>query len=297
MNPFFESQLVRLQEGFTALPDKPEENPENTLKALWLLAQDKPVSVECAAAVPLDALSPEQQKVVVQLVDRRLSGVPLPHLTSRQQFMNIEMLVSPGALIPRKETEILANAIVTLAGERLDTLKDQATIIDSCTGVGNVAVFCAHRFPSARIHASDLSSEAVAAAVENSRFCGADRIDFRIGDLLHPFELSEFQNGVDLLTCNPPYISQGKLSSMPGEIAGHEPRAAFDGGPFGISIISRLINEAHQYLKRGAWLIFEIGLGQGNPLLKRIERIPHYEEHRPFTDSRGEIRALGLCKK
>lgn len=296
MNAFYQSQLDRLAREWVGLPDKPDELPENTLAALWLLAQGRPRSLSFASRAALVPLSPAQESSLIDLVSQRLAGAPLAYLTGRQDFMGIEMLVSPGALIPRRETELLAHAIVTVADTTISASDPAAILIDTCTGVGNVAIYCARQFPAVRLFASDLSPEAIVAARANAEFCHTNSICFRSGDLLTPFDTGEFREKVSLISCNPPYISQGKLSSMVAEIAVHEPRAAFDGGPFGISIVSRLVNEAPAYLKAGGWLVFEIGLGQGNPLLRRIERLPCYRSPRTFGDARGEIRVIALQK-
>jgi len=99
---------------------------------------------------------------------------------------------------------------------------------------------------------------------------------------------------VDLLSCNPPYISSGKLDKMPEEIARHEPQLAFDGGPFGLSLVGKLLKEAPRYLKPNGWLVFEVGLGQGEPLLKRLERNPDYRQVDTRQDQHGNIRVLAL---
>ncbi len=83
---------------------------------------------------------------------------------------------------------------------------------------------------------------------------------------------------------------------MPAEIAGHEPKLAFDGGPFGIKILNRLIKEAPRFLKSGGWLAFEVGLGQGKAVQKRLDLNPEYDSILSVTDNQGHIRAL-LARK
>jgi release factor glutamine methyltransferase len=79
---------------------------------------------------------------------------------------------------------------------------------------------------------------------------------------------------------------------MHQEISSYEPRLAFDGGPFGIAIIQRLIKEAPRYLREGGWLGFEVGLGQGAALMKRLNKDTNYSELKAITDSVGETRAI-----
>ena len=118
------------------------------------------------------------------------------------------------------------------------------------------------------------------------------RVELRQGDLLAPFDTPEFLGRIDVLVCNPPYISSGKLGLMPGEIADFEPQLAFDGGPFGIRILQRLLREAPRFLRPGGWLAFEVGLGQGPAVIKRLVPASGFGEVRPLLDAQGQVRAL-----
>jgi release factor glutamine methyltransferase len=137
-----------------------------------------------------------------------------------------------------------------------------------------------------------MSDAAIAVAQENARVMGlSGKVDFRTGDLLEPFG-SNWDGTVDVLTCNPPYISTGKLSSMPAEIVHHEPSAAFDGGPFGIRILKRVVTEALRLTRPGGWLCLEVGRGQGAPMASLIDKLGAYSTVRTFADQGGEVRAL-----
>lgn len=278
--------------GLSLLPDKPEETADGTLRALWHLAGGKHLSVRAAAAQGLAPLDDNGVKQLRRLIDRRLAGEPLAYLTGRQHFMGLEMLASPSALIPRQETELLAKATLGLLGD-LVAERGHARVLDVCTGSGNVALALAHAQPAARVYASDLSPEAVGLAQSNAEFLGlAERVQFRTGDLLAPFETGEFFGSVDLLTCNPPYISTKKLQTMPAEISMHEPQLAFDGGPLGVRILQRLLREAPRFLCDGGWLAFEVGLGQGSAVRKRLEASADYASIAEVADGRGDIRVL-----
>src|SRR5689334_16093780 len=101
MNPLYQEQLQRITRELTFLPDKPEETPESTLRALWHLAAGRALSAEAAMKVDVPALDASSNTGLLDLVDQRLSGVPLAHLTQRQNFVGMEMLAGPGALVPR----------------------------------------------------------------------------------------------------------------------------------------------------------------------------------------------------
>ena len=166
-------------------------------------------------------------------------------------------------------------------------------MIDVCTGAGNLAVTLATQVPAAQVYASDLSVEAVQLARRNGAMLDlGSRVEFRQGDFLNPFADGQFDHNIDLLVCNPPYISTGKVSTMPTEIIGHEPSLAFDGGPFGVKILQRLLTEAPQYLRHGGWLAFEVGLGQGPALMDRLRRNPAYADVAGVVDAAGAVRAV-----
>lgn len=284
--------MDELTRGLSTLADKPEETPDTTLRALWHLANGNHLSVEAAAETALPPLDGEGELRLAALIRTRTQGVPLAHLTGRQRFMGLELLAGKEALIPRRETELLARGAIEVLR---DIAKTQARplVVDVCTGSGNLAVAMAHHVIAARVYAADLSEEAVALARRNARHLGLeDRIEVHAGDLLTPFELAGISGKADLLTCNPPYISSKKVDSMPEEIAGFEPRLAFDGGPLGIKIVQRLLREAPRFLKPGGYLAFEVGLGQGPGIRKRIDGDPNFTEVRALEDGEGNIRAL-----
>ena len=288
--------LKPLHAGLTLLPDKPEETAENTLKALWLKADGVSASATKAESSALTMLREENIRTLHGLIQKRLSGIPLAHLTERQHFMGLEMLAGPEALVPRHETELLGHAALAKALELAQTTQP-LTIIDICTGSGNIALgIAAHlqqQHINAQTFAADLSEDAVALARRNAQALALEGcVEFRAGNLLAPFDSENFIGKVDLLTCNPPYINQTKVELMPTEIAAHEPRLAFDGGPFGVSILMRLLEDAPRYLKPNGWLVFEVGLGQGPSLIKRMERDDLFQQVLPVYDKAQAIRVI-----
>ena len=293
----FDTRCAALAQQLERLPDKPEETPRATLAALWHFAAGTALSSEGALQAPLPQLDEAAESRLHRLVERRLAGEPLPHITGRQHFFGVELLASPGALIPRRETELLANAALTALRQlRVDAAKPEDVdllVVDVCTGSGNLALALAHHDAHALVFAADLSAEAVELARRNCALLHLqNRVQIRVGDLLAPFDDARFHNKVDLLVCNPPYISTKKMQSMPREIVGFEPVLAFDGGPLGIRILQRLIREAPRYLRRGGRLAFEVGAGQGPAVKKRLEGSGRYCDVRTVPDAAGEIRVI-----
>jgi release factor glutamine methyltransferase len=282
----------RLAASVQFLPDKPEETADSTLRALWFLAAGKAKSAELAASGDLPALTAAQADSLNAYVIKRMGGVPLPHITGRQRFMDMEMLTGPEALVPRKETEILGRVAVDQA-RILSQQVATPLIVDVCTGSGNIALAVAQSVNTARVFAADLSKEAVQLARRNAEHLQlGSRVEFRDGDLLAPFDNDDFLGKLDLLTCNPPYINSAKVQSMPKEISDHEPRLAFDGGSLGIGILMRLTQQAPRFLRSGGVLAFEVGLGQGAALVKRLTGNGAFHDVQTALDEAGAIRVV-----
>ncbi len=335
----FAEHLNTLRQAISALPDKPEETTEATLRALWHLAaaeapapsgelaemgQVHRISAAAAQALhdanaPLPPLDDAACARLSGLVARRLAGAPLAHLTERQAFLGMEMLAGPGALIPRRETELLAQAALVCLQEMANAAPGRPLgVIDVCTGSGNLALAMALSVPTAHVWGADLSPDAVDLARANTQHLGAPfagvgaelaahsplsaRVHWRCGDLLSPFDegdanaahgdAAEFLGRTDMLLCNPPYISSGKLDAMPAEIVQHEPSLAFDGGPFGIRILQRLMKDAPRFLRSGGWLGLEVGLGQGPAVQQWLARTGHFAAPRTVLDGHGQVRSL-----
>jgi release factor glutamine methyltransferase len=285
--------LDRLNAAMVLQPDKPDETPESTLRALYFLAAGIPLSVQKASSENLPQLDAQSQIQLINFVEKRLTGTPLAHLTGRQQFLGMELLAGPEALIPRAETEILGHAALAIL-KTVAEEKRTITVLDVCTGSGNVALGIAANEPLSKVYGSDLSEEAIQLARRNAEHLKIDntQIEFIQSDLFAAFESDEFYKKVDLITCNPPYIPSLKVDSMHPEISQSEPRLAFDGGSLGISILIKLIREAPKFLRPNAHLCFEVGLGQGQSMEKRLKKDPNYRNIRTYIDSASQVRAL-----
>ena len=285
---------LRLESNLSLLEDKPEETIEATINALWNKAHGTSMSAEKASNASLPALSDQQKAILLQLIDRRLNGEPLAHLTGRQNFMGIELLCDKRALIPRKETEILGKTAIEIC-RYLSLRKSIINVFDICCGSGNLGLAIASQHENTIIYASDLSHEAVELTIENTSFLNlSHRVKVFQSDLFSNFDSSDYWGKVDLIVCNPPYISTSKVSKMTSEIANNEPSMAFDGGMIGLKVIQRLIQESPKFLSEGGWLIFEVGVGQGDFLVDLCEKTKYFAQIKSFTDSAGNIRVIAV---
>jgi release factor glutamine methyltransferase len=161
-----------------------------------------------------------------------------------------------------------------------------------CTGSGNLALAYAHHEPAARVHGADISGDAIGLARRNAVHTALDEcVSFYQGDMFAPFENCDIRKW-DVVSCNPPYISTDKVSKMHHEISSFEPEAAFNGGHFGLSIVSTLMRNAPRFLKPSSWLGFEVGLGQGEFLIKQLQKNDAFCEIEAHRDAAGNIRAI-----
>jgi len=200
-------------------------------------------------------LSVEESDAFRDLLVQRASGTPLQHLTGRAGFYGSDFDVGPGVFIPRPETEIL----VEKALEAVDI--EVLSVLDLCTGCGNVAVALAERLPSARVTAVDSSEKAVAVAKRNADRHGViDRVDFLCGDLYTA--LPATTGGFDLLVANPPYVSESEYARLPCEVRDHEPREALLAGVDGLDVIRRIVDGARDALGGRGTMLLEIGESQ-----------------------------------
>ncbi|MGH6644949.1 MAG: N5-glutamine methyltransferase family protein, partial [Bradyrhizobium sp.] len=193
----------------------------------------------------------------------------------RTMFMGLELLVAPGALVPRPETELLGmTAVDALRQMNLPAPR----VVDMCCGAGNLACGISHYVPGARIWASDLTDGCVDVARRNVAHHGlAERVSVLQGDAFDAFSGLELDGTIDAIVCNPPYISEKRLEGDRAHLLELEPREAFAAGPYGLSFHMRVVKDAPRYLRPGGILLLEVGLGQDRQVTALLERSKAYE--------------------
>lgn len=208
-------------------------------------------------------------------------------------FMGLELLVAPGALIPRPETELLGREAIAL----VKTAGAAPIVIDVCCGSGNLACAIAHHVPAAKVFASDLTDGCFDLSKKNVTHLGlSERVRVFQGDLLAPLSGVVEPLSVDVIVCNPPYISTGRLAADRATLLENEPREAFDGGPYGLSIHQRVIKDALALLKPKGHLLFEFGLGQEKQMTALFNRSRAYENVRFANNESGAPRVVVATK-
>jgi len=208
----------------------------------------------------------------------------------RVQFLGLDILTTQGVLVPRIETELLANAALDLL---LDGDAERARVIDVCCGAGNLACALAYNAPHARIWACDITDDCAKLACRNIELHGlAERVSVHQGDLFSPLDGVGLEGTIDVIVCNPPYISEKRLEEDRARLLDWEPRVAFAAGPYGLAIHTRVIRDAVAFLRPAGVLLVEVGLGQDRQVELLFERTRAYQKIKIATNAAGEGRVV-----
>ncbi|MFA6448961.1 MAG: peptide chain release factor N(5)-glutamine methyltransferase [bacterium] len=228
----------------------------------------------------------------IRIRGKRLAGgEPLQLIVGDAQFLSYLFKVARGVFIPRPETEIL----VDIAAQFLKSLPQQESptgFLDLCAGTGVVSLSLLKLTPNAIGIATDISENAVALALENARLLGVnERYNCTLGDL---FETLDTEMRFDAVISNPPYIPASDIESLPEIVKNYDPRAALDGGPDGLDIVRRIIEQAPAFLKPGGMLALEIGIGQSGETIELMSAAG-FESCKAEKDLSGIERVISGC--
>jgi len=223
----------------------------------------------------------EQMSLLDSLVRRRASREPLQYILGYVEFMGLKIQVGKGVLIPRPETELMAEYAIKVISSQLSAVGSQTpithhlspiTILDLCTGSGCLALALAKEFPHAQVYGIDVSDNALSYAKRNAGSNEIDNVSFIQGNLFEPlYGRGNFAPTFDLIISNPPYIRSGEIGNLPPEIKLWEPLNALDGGPDGLDHYRRIVPGARQFLRSSGMLILEIGIDCSGAIKKLFE--------------------------
>lgn len=202
-----------------------------------------------------------ESKKIKAIIDERLTGRPLWYIIGDTEFYGCKIKVDERALIPRPETEMLAELTVK-------SVEDGFKVLDMCTGSGCIAVSVAKNCADKRVSvtAADLSDAAIMLAKENAQLNGV-KVDFVQSDLFR-----SVRGRFNIIVCNPPYIKSGDIPNIQKEVREYEPKIALDGGDDGLEFYRRIAKSVRSYLARDGILLLECGEGQTEEILKLFER-------------------------
>jgi len=262
-----------------------------------------------------EVVSEEDRAAYRDLVRRRAGGEPTRYLVGTCEFMSLAFKVTPDVLIPRPETEMLAEEVIRQVRAAAPPLAEAAAlpegmdatdavltppdaeagrpaIIELCTGCGVLAVSLAVHLPQARVTATDVSAAALEVARTNAEAHGvADRVTLLSGDLYDALDAADARPA-DFLLANPPYVADAEWEALAPEIRNHEPREALVAGPDGTEILERLVKGARAYLKPGGLLLVEMGEGHGRQAREMAEAARGLVDVEILKDYAGHDRVL-----
>lgn len=220
------------------------------------------------------------------MIQRRGKREPLQHIVGSTSFCGLEIEVTPDVLIPRPETEILAEHGWLFLQH---STSPAPSALDLATGSGCIAIALATFCPSARIFAVDISSAALAVAQRNAERLGmTDRIRFHQGDTF-----AGLPPGCrfDLIASNPPYIPRAEIATLDPEVRDFDPTLALDGGEDGLNFYRRFASEAGDFLAKGGKVMLEFGDGQATEL-KSIFQKAAWRVEKIIRDYTGRERII-----
>lgn len=200
------------------------------------------------------------------LVKRRATREPLQYILGYMEFLALKIKVGQGVLIPRPETELLAEeAIKIISNFKFQILNFK--ILDLCTGSGCLALSLAKELPDIEVYGTDISESAIKYANKNAALNMIKNVTFLEGSLFEPVKGLTF----DLIVSNPPYIRSNDIQDLQPEIKDWEPQDALDGGADGLDYYRLIIHAAKNYLNEGGYLMLELGINQADAVKRMAE--------------------------
>lgn len=231
----------------------------------------------------------ENEEEFFNAVGRRSDHEPVAYITGKREFMSMNFYVNENVLIPRPDTEHLAELAIELVKENGFT-----EIADFCTGSGALAVSVAKFCPNASVTGYDISLPALDVANKNKNILGADNVSFAELDVLN--DLPHINRKYDMVVSNPPYITADEMKSLDRTVDEYEPHLALFGGEDGLDFYRVMSSNAPFYLKGGGVLAFEVGHKQADDVAKLLEE--DFTDIRIKTDYAGIKRVIyGIYKR
>ena len=256
--------------------------------AEWMAISDQPPPVR-----PLARLG--------TLVDRRIAGEPLQYVLGSWSFRGLDLMVDRRVLIPRPETEQVAEVALEEAERRglrrvrrrrlaLVDAEPTAAVADLGTGSGAIALALDAELPDVLVWATDASADALDVARANIAGCAAARVRTCVGSWFDALP-ADLRGGLELIVSNPPYVAEGEVADLPDEVAGYEPRASLVSGPTGREALEHLLENARDWLVPAGSLVCEIAPHQAD-MLSDHARALGYADVFVRPDLAGRARVL-----
>ena len=235
-------------------------------------------------------LTEAELDVLRQMVARRANREPLQHIIGDTSFRGFIIKCDPRALIPRPETE----SLVDMAKEALKGIENPF-IVEVGTGTAAISIACAKEIAGAKVLATDISEDALSLARENAEANGlGEALSFAKGDLLDAVTATD---KIDCLIANLPYIPDGEKGKLQPEVDKFDPALALYGGPDGLTLVRKLLQQTEGKLSAGAPILLEIGSEQAEVLKNEAANYPWLEVSGIHKDYCGNVRFVSYKAK
>lgn len=228
------------------------------------------------------SVTKEQFEAARAIAEKMKDGAPLQYALGSTEFFGIRLGVGPAVLIPRPETEELAEKVIEEVRSR-----GGGRVLDLCTGSGAIAIAVAKNSP-AEVTATDVSEAACTVARANAAGAGAS-VKVLAGDMFAPVAEEKF----DVIVSNPPYIPHGDIAGLQDKVKKFEPLAALDGGEDGLDFYRTIAREGAERLTEGGVIFLEFGEGQADAVKELFAAF----DTEVYRDMQGKERMLRAAKK
>ncbi len=205
----------------------------------------------------IDMLTANQFEKAKEIAEKMKDGMPLQYALGYTEFYGIRLNLNQNVLIPRPETELVAEEVINTEGNK---------ILDLCTGSGAIAIAIASKKEGAQVTASDVSTYALDIARSNASLLGL-KIDFRNGNMFEGVKGEKY----DVIVSNPPYIPSADIQKLEKKVKDFEPMLALDGGKDGLNFYRIIAKEYSNYLNDNGKLILELGIDESDKVAALFE--------------------------
>jgi len=235
--------------------------PDAEVDAQWLLCHICQISRSVLFFNKESPLTNEQENLFNQMLARREKREPLQHILGTQPFCGLNLKTDSRALIPRDETQLLAELSISLC--KTNSIQ---TVLDIGTGSGAIALAIKYAYKALNVTAVDISLDALALAKENATIAGL-QIELLQSDIFSALNERSF----DLIVSNPPYIPSKDIKMLEPEVSVFEPNSALDGGENGLFFYEEIIKNVKEHLNGKGIILFEAGIGQASIIAEMLK--------------------------
>ncbi len=283
MKAFLEWSIDRLNQAGIASP---------RMEAEVLLAGALKLYREELYSRPERILNKAEKVILRDFINRRIRCEPVAYILGQKEFWSLNFKITSDVLIPRPETEILVETLLSL--NNITPVGLESNLLEIGTGSGVISVVAAKEIPNCRVTATDYWPEPLAVARLNADSHGvSNKINFIQSDIFSKVPITPY----DFIVSNPPYIATAHLSNLMRDVRDYESKKALDGGVDGLDYYRRIIPVALSYLKKGGGIVLEIGETQAKQVSDMLCAGDKYESIKVAQDYSGYDRVVSARKK